>query len=113
MAQGAKKAKTAMEQEAYLLPPLEKVPTGKDVAQDCRLHAGSEASALAFGGCPVRRWRAERAVGERKRAPNTFSSSFRLEVGANFSGTCRACHRKGHSQCLAQVSDSQAAVEVA
>ena len=39
--------------------------------------------------------------------------SFRLEVRANFSGTCRACHRKGHSQCLAQVSDSQAAVEVA
>ena len=43
----------AMEEESYLLSRLEKVPNGDDARQDCRLHEGSEASARAFGGCPV------------------------------------------------------------
>ena len=70
-----------MEEEAYLLPQLDKVPSGDDVAQDCRLHVGSEERARAFDGCPVRRWHtACGAVGQRKRAPNMISSS--LGVGS-------------------------------
>ena len=53
MTESAKNANTAMEEESYLLSRLEKVPNGDGARQDCRIHEGSEASARAFGGCPV------------------------------------------------------------
>ena len=86
-----------MKDEAHL-PQLEKAPSGDGVAQDSRLHVGSEASARAFSGCPVRRWRAERSdsasqpqrgkAGSRKirlPGPNTISASdSESESCANF-----------------------------
>ena len=63
------KKRTAMEEEAHLLPQLEKVPNGDDVGQDCRIHCrfrSKRASIRWLLGTTL----ACRAAGQRKRVPN-------------------------------------------